>query len=152
MSKDINLVAVCAEKKGRPINRPGQREREPETQREGTMGSHQEESPNSCKAPYPNAHSHAHANVHPLAHIYSPHFSFSLSLPTGPSERGPAKQMFCHWLHKRAQVTGGGKKKKEKGNQLPHFLLHCWVSIQRNSWQALILCSFKSFLTRYIYV
>lgn len=88
MSKDINLVAVCTEKKGRPINRLWPRERGRDTERGGTMGGHQEESPNSCKAPYHNTHTHVHTltcthirtnthKIHPLLHFLSQSLSLS---------------------------------------------------------------------------
>lgn len=82
---------MCTVKKRRPINRLGEGQ-EGQRARERTMRSHQEESPNSCRAPEPQHTqiytSVTHAHMHTLA---------------GTSEKGPAKQMLSQSLHKEPQ-------------------------------------------------
>lgn len=69
MSKDINLVAVCAEKRGRPINQPGQRGRARDTER-GNNGQPSGGEPQQLQGP---------VSQHTLTYTYIL-FSFSLAV------------------------------------------------------------------------
>lgn len=103
--------------KGRPINRPGRRE--------GTMGSHQEESPNSCKALNPTTHSHAHAYVHAHTHNHAESFYFPLhtrsSLPHTLSDqaiwKGASQADVLLLASQRPWVTDGGMRKEREKRQ-----------------------------------
>lgn len=101
-----------------------------EKEKEGTMGSHQEESPNSCTTTYPHTHVHKEMCNHIRTYVIPLLFVLSLCVThtdsvflvmhalVRTSEKGPAKQMLCHCLHK-----GTSEKKREKGDKLPPFFL-----------------------------
>lgn len=120
VSKDINLVAVCIEKMGRPINQPRQRarDRERETRGEGTMGSHQGRAPTAAKPRIP-ALSHVHQQTcafiyicilsmppprrtHTYAHklFSSSHTCTPVHLKGGQLSRCSATSLYkgCKWL------------------------------------------------------
>ena len=114
MSRDVNLVAVRAEKKGRPINRPGHRERE-------QWAAMRRRAPTAAEPRIPNVH------VQTCTHIHMR--SLSAAVWKGGqlsrcSATGFTKGTNDQWKKKKK------KEKREKGEKLPHFLLRCWVSTQ----------------------
>lgn len=112
-------------KKGeRPINRLEHREEEQWAARRGAP---------TAAEPHIPTHTHIHTNS-----LFSPAHT-----PAGTSERGPAKQMLCHWLHKehKWQVE---ERKKGKGGQTS--LLSPAVlnrRLEQPSNKFLCLCSFQ---------
>lgn len=124
------------------------------------MGSHQEESPNSCKAPNPNTRSRACANVRARTHIYAhsillfsslcrththtlTHSLFFLVRSLArPPEKRPAKQMFCYCLHNRHKWRQNRKRSTN--------VLHSSCTVESARWAThntcFILGSFESAL------
>lgn len=113
-----------------------QRERE----REGTMGSHQEESPNSCATTYPHTHVHTQTctrvNISillslPLSHTHTHTHTDSVLLVMLSLARTSERLSRC-WA--TVLNKGTAEKKRERETDLSQW------------WLVFILCSFKPLL------
>lgn len=143
MSEDINLVAVCPEKRGRPINRPGQRQRAGDTER-GNNGQPSGGEPQQLQGPTSqHTPSCTCGRALPYTLPLSPSLSRTLFSPSCTLWPGHLKGSQLS----RCSTTGFTKgtkwvveEEKQNEKQLPHFLPHCWVSMCINLWSVLVAC------------